>query len=122
MDWSSGCNISKRLRHFNIREVAVRDDVNSGDIVIKHLPKKCNIAAIFTKEINCNTLFHSHAHQLISPREIGEAGGLLDLGTNAKPLTPDTKTSPIMSDESHVVVASTTIHSTETICRSDTKI
>ena len=58
VDWSSRCNISKRLRHFNIREVSVGDDFASGDIAIHHLPGKCNIADIFTKEINCNIVFH----------------------------------------------------------------
>lgn len=34
VDWSQGLNISKRLRHFNIREVAVRDDVQRGAIKV----------------------------------------------------------------------------------------
>ena len=70
VDWSSGCNISKRLRHFNIREVAVRDDVKAGDIVIFHLPGINNIADLFTKEISCDKLFQSLAFQLISPRDL----------------------------------------------------
>ena len=70
VDWSSGCNISKRLRHFNIREIAVRDDVEAGEISITHLPGKYNIADIFTKEISCDKLFQSLAYQLISPRDI----------------------------------------------------
>ena len=112
VDWSSGCNISKRLRHFNIREVAVRDDVEAGDITIKHLPGKCNIADIFTKEINCNTLFQSLAYQLISPRTLGEAGGLLESIVSSEPNTGSTKPSPVMKDDSHVIVASQAIHST----------
>lgn len=70
VDWSSGCNISKRLRHFNIREIAVRDDVESGTIIISHLPGIYNIADIFTKEISCDKLFQALAFQLISPRDI----------------------------------------------------
>ena len=50
-DWSYGVNISKRLWHFNIREVAVRDDVQAGDVTVTHLPGKVNIADLFTKEI-----------------------------------------------------------------------
>ena len=70
VDWSAGCNISKWLRHFNIREIAVRNDVECGDIVISHLPGVHNIADIFTKEISCDKLFQSLAYQLISPRDI----------------------------------------------------
>ena len=70
VDWSSGCNISKRLRHFNIREIAVRDDVKSGDIIISHLPGKVNIADIFTKEITCDDHFKTLSFQLISPRDL----------------------------------------------------
>ena len=71
VDWSTGCSISKKLRHFNIRDVAVRNDLASGNISISHLPGKCNIADIFTKEIWNDTLFQSLAFQLISPRDQG---------------------------------------------------
>ena len=112
VDWSSGCNISKRLRHFNIREVAVRDDVDAGDIVIQHLPGKCNIADLFTKEINCNMLFQSHAFKLISPREVsGEVRGLSDAEFEPPSACDGTFTRQTGTDESHVVVASKAIHS-----------
>ena len=62
VDWSSGCNISKRLQHFNIREAAVRENVDAGDITIKHLPRKCNITNIFTKEIKIATRCFSPLH------------------------------------------------------------
>ena len=54
----------------SIREVAVRDDVKAGDIVIFHLPGINNIADLFTKEISCDKLFQSFAFQLISPRDL----------------------------------------------------
>ena len=48
VDWSSGCSISKKLRYyFNICDIAVQDDVVSGNVSISHLPGKCNIADIY---------------------------------------------------------------------------
>lgn len=44
-------NISKRLWHFNIREVAVRDGVQAGDVTVTHLPGKVNIADYLQKKL-----------------------------------------------------------------------
>ena len=71
VDWSSGLNISKRLRHFNIREVAVRDDIRSNAITVSHLPGRENTSDIFTKEIRDNDHFQKLSFRLISPLEQG---------------------------------------------------
>jgi hypothetical protein len=38
VDWSSGCTVSKKLRHLNIREVAVGDAQKAGIVHIRHVP------------------------------------------------------------------------------------
>ena len=69
--WSYGKNISKWLRHINIQESAMRDDIDKGDVMLSHLPGNCNIADLFTKEIRDVTHFQTMAFRLISAREIG---------------------------------------------------
>jgi hypothetical protein len=50
IEWSHGCNISKKLRHLNIREMAVRDAVEAKKVDIKHVPGHSNISDLMTKE------------------------------------------------------------------------
>ena len=47
--WALSEAITKKLRHLNIREVAVRDAVRNKDIVLGHIPGVLNLADIFTK-------------------------------------------------------------------------
>ena len=109
VDWSSGCSISKNLRHFNIRDVAVRDDVVSGDVSIKHLPGKCNVSDIFTKEIWNDTLFQSLAFQLISPRDsnAGDQGGC-----QIDDISDETVTKTVCTSYGHVHLARDHTHFT----------
>ena len=46
--WSK--NISKNIRHLQIRENAIRECVGTKFVKVKHVGGKINLAAIFTKE------------------------------------------------------------------------
>jgi hypothetical protein len=69
VDWSSGCTVSKKLRHLNIREVAVRDAQKAGIVSISHVPGHSNVADIFTKEHKSDAMFYELAFQLVRPRD-----------------------------------------------------
>jgi hypothetical protein len=46
VDWSSGCTVSKKLRHLKIREAAVRDAQKAGIVHIQHIPGHSKVANI----------------------------------------------------------------------------
>jgi hypothetical protein len=71
VEWSHGLNISKKLRHINIREVAVRDAAAANLIDVQHVPGHSNIADIFTKEFKSDDTFRHLAFQLLSVRDPG---------------------------------------------------
>ena len=99
-DWSYGVNISKRLRHFNIREVAVRDDVKAGDISVTHLPGRVNIADLFTKEIRDAAHFREMAFRLISPRDLGGCQSYAPKTVRSAPsITKPTPFTPLLNTE-----------------------
>ena len=99
-DWSYGVNISKRLRHFNIREVAVRDDVKAGDITVTHLPGKVNIADLFTKEIRDSAHFREMAFRLISPRDLGGCQPYIHKTVRSAPsIAKPTPITPLLNTE-----------------------
>ena len=50
VDWSGTGAITKRLRHLNMRQVAVRDAIQAGEISVHHIPGKTNPADLLTKE------------------------------------------------------------------------
>ena len=50
VDWSSTGAITKRLRHLNMREIAVRDAIRDQEIAVHHIPGKVNPANSLTKE------------------------------------------------------------------------
>jgi hypothetical protein len=50
VDWSVSGAITKRLRHMNMKEVAIRDAIAHGEVAIHHLPGKFNPSDILTKE------------------------------------------------------------------------
>ena len=54
--WSYN-NTSKGLRHLQIRENAVRENIQNKNITISHVEGKINIADIFTKEDKDHTHF-----------------------------------------------------------------
>jgi hypothetical protein len=70
VDWSSGCTVSKKLRHLNIREVAVRDAQKAGIVNIRHVPGHSNVADIFTKEHKSDAMFYELPFQLVRPRDL----------------------------------------------------
>jgi len=59
--------ITKKLRHLNIREVAIRDAVRNNDVVLGHIPGVLNFADIFTKEMKDVQHFLDLRSALMSP-------------------------------------------------------
>jgi hypothetical protein len=51
VDWCQGVSVSKKLRHINMRELGVRLAQQLGQVDIRHIPGKLNIADLFTKEM-----------------------------------------------------------------------
>ena len=50
VDWSKGTT-TKRMRHINLRDCAVRDSIISEEIDLRHIPGDINPSDIFTKEL-----------------------------------------------------------------------
>jgi hypothetical protein len=50
IDWSSTGAITKRLRHINMKEVAIRDAIHNNDVKLAHIAGKRNPSDILTKE------------------------------------------------------------------------
>lgn len=92
-------DISKRLRHFNICEVAVRDNISTGEITLTHLPGHCNIADLFTKEIRDVAHFQELAFRLISARDLGGCQPFIPLTTESC-MTSDSDLESWMTGES----------------------
>ena len=68
VDWAKGCSVSKKLRHVNIRENAVRLSQQLGEISVSHIEGKSNIADLFTKEHKDVLHFEQMAKTITSPR------------------------------------------------------
>jgi hypothetical protein len=49
--WAKSEAITKKMRHVNIREVAVRDSVQDNEITLGHIPGELNASDLFTKEM-----------------------------------------------------------------------
>ena len=66
--WSHSMS-TKGLRHIQIRENAVREEVQNGNIVIRHIAGKLNCSDLFTKEdkdVQHYVLIVSHIMETIS--------------------------------------------------------
>ena len=50
VDWSKSCT-TKGLRHIQMRENRIRENIESRFVSIKHIDGKINIADVFTKEM-----------------------------------------------------------------------
>ena len=50
VDWSGTGAITKRLRHINMRHVAIRDAIQAKEVVVHHIPGNVNPADLLTKE------------------------------------------------------------------------
>jgi hypothetical protein len=66
--WSEGCSISKKMRHLNIRECAVRNAQASHEVAVATIPGHSNIADLFTKEIKSDSVFRKLVDFILSPR------------------------------------------------------
>jgi hypothetical protein len=72
VDWTKGVTVSKKLRHINLRELSVRLYQQNGDVDIRHIEGKKNIADLFTKEIKDAQHFHSMAFTITNPHLVKE--------------------------------------------------
>lgn len=78
VEWSEGVSISKKMRHLNIRECAVRGAQRAGEIIVKMIPGHSNIADLFTKEFKSDSVFKNLVDFILSPRIWGGVkGGLV---------------------------------------------
>jgi hypothetical protein len=68
IDRTKGVSVSKKLRHINMRELAVRLYQKLGYISVMHIEGKKNVADIFTKEIKEAAHFRRMAFTLTTPR------------------------------------------------------
>jgi hypothetical protein len=77
IDWAHTV-ATRRLRHFNIRENAVRDAIIFKDITLSHIPGPHNPSDLFTKEHKDIAHFRSLVSCFLSPRDLlppGSMGG-----------------------------------------------
>ena len=68
IEWSEGVSISKKMRHLNIRECAVRGAQNSKEVAVATIPGHSNIADLFTKEFKSDSVFRKLVDFILSPR------------------------------------------------------
>jgi hypothetical protein len=68
--WALSKAITKKLRHLNIREVAVQVIIRNNDIVLGHIPGVLNLANIFTKKMKDNQHFLTLRSGLMSPESL----------------------------------------------------
>ena len=67
VDWSHNC-ANKKMRHLNIRNIAVRDAHRCSEILIAHLPGALNVADLFTKEHKDDAHFLRLRNIIVPPR------------------------------------------------------
>ena len=111
IDWAHTV-ATRRLRHFNIRENAVRDAIIFEDITLSHIPGPHNPSDLFTKEHKDIAHFRSLVSCFLSPRDLlppGSMGGadandtrpVLQMtevsGDNILPDSPETRDSEQLS-------------------------
>jgi hypothetical protein len=71
-DWTKGVSVSKKLRHMNMRELGVRLAQTKGNVDVRHIEGKRNIADIFTKEIKDSSHFQEMAFTITTPRLVAD--------------------------------------------------
>ena len=69
-DWSKTFSM-KGLRHYNIRENMVREQVQDGAVVVSHVDGKCNPSDLLTKEHKSDAIFREIRDSFMSPRTAG---------------------------------------------------
>ena len=67
VEWSHNC-ANKKMRHINIRNMAVRDAQRSSEILVTHLPGTSNVADLFTKEHKDDAHFLRLRNIVVPPR------------------------------------------------------
>ena len=67
VEWSEGVSISKKMRHLNIRECAVRGAQQNQEITVETIPGHLNIADLFTKEFKSDSIFRKLVDFILSP-------------------------------------------------------
>jgi hypothetical protein len=70
VDWTKGCTVSKKLRHVNMRKMAVQNAQLLGHISVQHIEGQRNISDLLTKEMKDVSHFTEMAHTITSPRRI----------------------------------------------------
>jgi hypothetical protein len=48
VDWTKGVTVSKKLRHINMRELGVRLSQQQGEVDVRHIDGKNNIADLYS--------------------------------------------------------------------------
>jgi hypothetical protein len=87
VDWTKGCTVSRKLRHINMRELAVRAAQLNKDISVEHIEGKLNIADLFTKEMKDTAHFHDLALTITSPRRISEILSPIEKTVSSLPMS-----------------------------------
>jgi hypothetical protein len=72
VDWTKGVTVSKKLRHINMRELGVRLSIQNGDVDVRHIEGKKNIADLFTKEMKDAQHFRNMAFTITTPRLVSD--------------------------------------------------
>ena len=67
VDWSQGCTVSRKLRHVNMRNLSVRLYQRKGDIIVRHIDGKRNVADILTKEMKDTPDYRNLMETVTSP-------------------------------------------------------
>lgn len=67
INWSKSCT-TKGLRHIQMRENQVRENILAEFVTIQHIGGKINLADIFTKEMKDLTHFVELRDMIMSPR------------------------------------------------------
>ena len=67
VDWSQGCTVSRKLRHVNMRNLSVRLYQRKGDIIVRHIDGKRNVADILTKEMKDTPHYRNLMETVTSP-------------------------------------------------------
>jgi hypothetical protein len=84
--WVHSEAITKRPRHVNLGEVAIRDAIRFGGIEVGHIPNKLNPADLLTKELKGRQHFFQLRATLMSPRTLS-------------PTPPDAMTTPSLAPD-----------------------
>ena len=58
VDWAKGTT-TKRMRHINLRDCAIRDSIQAKEVDLSHIPGDINPSDIFTKELRDASRFRT---------------------------------------------------------------